>query len=521
MDREIIEGLNQFINWTKQFKKSEYLFRGLKSTSYIKKDDTVETSAHRRLSRTYKATEQDPLLEINRELLEKARLLGHGQRDGTDLSDLDLLAELQHYGAATCLLDFTFNTLVALWFACQQESRSKENGAVVVLRSDGPEPLKKVDSKLNRRNIDFFFKPDETERYRLYQWQPKYQNNRIIAQQSIFVFGHGPIKIENACEIKMNCKKEILIALEDLSGITGASLFFDFHGYVWLNAHDKPLIDPTAEQYRRRAIAAEDPERKIKYFTSAIKINEKEINKGEIEIDEKEKDKLTLENAENYRDRGQAYFWRNDFDKAIADHTKSIELNPESPHAYNLRGIALEAKADLRLKDKNKSVAEANRFFKKAICNYKKAIEIDPELAKAYNNLGNVYASQGALELKNGDKEASDKLFNKAIRKYKSALEKNKELPIAHCNLGEALLHIRDWKKARKALGTAKKMGADIAVSFGRDYKSVKEFTERTGFKLPDDLAKMLTEERGININELPEDLAKIAKMLTKLEEKK
>ena len=73
MEREIIEDLNQFIDWTGQFKKSEYLFRGLKGASYIK-DGTVETSAHRRLSRTYKITEQDPLLEINRELLEKARL---------------------------------------------------------------------------------------------------------------------------------------------------------------------------------------------------------------------------------------------------------------------------------------------------------------------------------------------------------------------------------------------------------------------------------------------------------------
>ena len=105
MEREIIKNLDRFIKWTKEFNRGEYLFRGLKSTCYIK-DGTVETSAHRRLSDEYKSTEQDPLLEINRELIEKARLLGHGQRDGQDLKDLDLLAELQHYGAATGLFSF-------------------------------------------------------------------------------------------------------------------------------------------------------------------------------------------------------------------------------------------------------------------------------------------------------------------------------------------------------------------------------------------------------------------------------
>ncbi len=41
--------------------------------------------------------------------------------DGADLSDLQRLSVLQHQGAATGLLDFTENPLVALWFACTDE----------------------------------------------------------------------------------------------------------------------------------------------------------------------------------------------------------------------------------------------------------------------------------------------------------------------------------------------------------------------------------------------------------------
>jgi hypothetical protein len=33
------------------------------------------------------------------------------------LSDLELLLELQHYGAATGLVDFSRDFLIALWFA--------------------------------------------------------------------------------------------------------------------------------------------------------------------------------------------------------------------------------------------------------------------------------------------------------------------------------------------------------------------------------------------------------------------
>lgn len=44
--------------------------------------------------------------------------MGYGKLDlQTELSDLEILAEIQHLGGATCLTDFTTNFLIALWFA--------------------------------------------------------------------------------------------------------------------------------------------------------------------------------------------------------------------------------------------------------------------------------------------------------------------------------------------------------------------------------------------------------------------
>ena len=52
-------------------------------------------------------------------LIEPARSRGFGQQDGGRLSDLQLVAKLQHFGAPTGLLDFSWSPLVALWFASE------------------------------------------------------------------------------------------------------------------------------------------------------------------------------------------------------------------------------------------------------------------------------------------------------------------------------------------------------------------------------------------------------------------
>ena len=54
--------------------------------------------------------------------LEPARTRGFGHELGRRLTDIELLAKLQHFGAATGLLDFTWNPLVALWFVCEDYS---------------------------------------------------------------------------------------------------------------------------------------------------------------------------------------------------------------------------------------------------------------------------------------------------------------------------------------------------------------------------------------------------------------
>ena len=114
-----VKTLKSFMEWAEQFNDGEYVFRGASNEKYI-----IEASTYRRLKdkdgdfKKQGDGTPEKLLKINEEMIEDARRQGHG----TDMKDLELLAELQHRGAATCLIDFTQNPLVALWMACREGS---------------------------------------------------------------------------------------------------------------------------------------------------------------------------------------------------------------------------------------------------------------------------------------------------------------------------------------------------------------------------------------------------------------
>ena len=264
-----VKTLSGFIKWAAQFNNGEYLFRGVSKDSY-----KIEASAYRRL-KTNKTAAQ--LLKVNQELIEKAKTQGHDQKNGRPLSDLDLLAELQHFGAATCLIDFTRNALIALWFACQQSSTEEKttNGKVFAVPRANVGRFETVDTKMREKNIDHFFEPNEDGTYKLYQWEPKLQNNRIIAQHSVFLFSGDPIKAADECVIMKSSKPKILESLEQLSDITEASMYPDFDGFARLHAHNKPYTELDAVDLLQHGVEAHqrrEVDDAINYYDQVISL---------------------------------------------------------------------------------------------------------------------------------------------------------------------------------------------------------------------------------------------------------
>ncbi|RKU18121.1 hypothetical protein C6500_13960 [Candidatus Poribacteria bacterium] len=351
-----VKTLRGFIKWAEQFDSGQYLFRGVSKENY-----KIEASASRRLGEN--GSDPERLLKINKEMIRDARLEGHDLKNGQRLSDLELLAELQHYGAATCLIDFTYSAQVALWMACRQRSKWNVNGKVFAVRSNDPIRFKKVTPESLQENLDYFFTTNVRTGYSRYQWQPKQQNNRIIAQQSIFLFGGAKIEAEADCVILRNSKETILSSLGKSSGITEARMFPDFDGFARLRAHDRLYVEPDAQDYLQHGIAAEQEGR----WKEAITYYDEVISS--------QPDNRLL--AEAYYNRGIAYGWdRNKTDQVIEDFTKAIEIKPDYVEAYSQRGLYFYFdKKDL------------NSAFK----DFNKVIELEPDHAEALCFRGTIW----------------------------------------------------------------------------------------------------------------------------------
>ena len=253
-----ITTLNEFMEWAQQLPAGGCLFRGVPNEKY-----KIQASAYRRPKEEDRDFEN--FFQINKSLIRDARLLGYDERNGRELRDLEILAELQHFGAATCLIDFTYSAQVALWFACQLDAKTSQdlpppNGRVFAVRSKSSR-FKEITPKMLKEGIAYFLQGNEGERAeqsqlqleQLYQWQPRQQNNRIIAQQSIFLFGDSQFNADAECVILESSKQDIRTKLQQVSGITEAMLFPDFDGFARLRGEDIPYTQLSAFAYFDRA----------------------------------------------------------------------------------------------------------------------------------------------------------------------------------------------------------------------------------------------------------------------------
>ena len=227
-------------------------------------------------------------------LVEAARSYGFDVSDGRDDTELQLLAKLQHLGAATGLIDFTWDSLVALWFATDNRETKQCDGKVVVIDLNDTTHFRRCTLSRNEQTVEKMFSNMSRPTERQYFWEPRFGDeaaNRVLRQRSVFVIGNavGPelteagilLELDIAAEDKELLRRE----LERLFGVGEQSLFPDVYGFARANSHDSSisrLDDPDyfenlgTELYQRseyeRAIVAccecirLDPTRWMPYF---------------------------------------------------------------------------------------------------------------------------------------------------------------------------------------------------------------------------------------------------------------
>ena len=92
--------------------------------------------------------------------------------------------------------------------------------------------------------------------------------------------------------------------------------------------------------------------------------------------------KNSPDSSRAYNNRGNAYGKKGQYDQAIKDFNRAIELKPDYVEAYINRGNAYNEEGE----------------YEQAIKDYSKAIELEPDAADAYYNLGVAYYKKGQYE---------------------------------------------------------------------------------------------------------------------------
>jgi len=131
-----------------------------------------------------------------------------------------------------------------------------------------------------------------------------------------------------------------------------------------------------------------------------------------------------LKQALDHFDRSTLYYYRGNFELALNEVEKAIEINRTAEY-LNLKGLIL---SELGRADEAKKV-------------YQEALKLEPNLAEIYNNLGLLYLK-------------SKKIEDAAVA-FQEALKRNVNYTLAYVHLGKVLLDMEKYDEAMQVFQRA------------------------------------------------------------------
>jgi tetratricopeptide (TPR) repeat protein len=139
-----------------------------------------------------------------------------------------------------------------------------------------------------------------------------------------------------------------------------------------------------------------------------------------------------------YHERGGAYAGKGMYDRAIEDYNVAIRLDPNDAYAYayNNRGIAYGNKG----------------MYDRAIEDHTAALRIDPDYADAYNNRGLAYRNKG--------------MYDRAIEDYNAALRIKADYALVYYNRGLAYYYKGMYDRAIEDYTAALRIDPNFANAY-------------------------------------------------------
>lgn len=191
------------------------------------------------------------------QLLTSARAPGYGRQSG----DIELLAVLQHHGAATRLLDVSSDPMVAMWFAVEDQDRLGQDGVLFAINISKAQIIGGTERKAWTTILGNLAEGDVA------YYEPPGADERIKVQRGRFVFSRLtgdeprelslPISLEDwtaekrdrffaggrdsgrpvppsilALEIPHKIKPRLLSLLENSYGYTSETMYPDLSGFA-------------------------------------------------------------------------------------------------------------------------------------------------------------------------------------------------------------------------------------------------------------------------------------------------
>jgi tetratricopeptide (TPR) repeat protein len=148
----------------------------------------------------------------------------------------------------------------------------------------------------------------------------------------------------------------------------------------------------------------------------------------------------TIERGQNlvagYHNRGIAYHYKGEYDRAIADYEQALRLEPGRADIYHDRGLAYHKKGE----------------YDPAITNYGQAILLKPDLAQAYYLRGNAYKAKGE--------------YDRAIADLGQAIRLKPDYVVAYNDRGAAYAEKGQYDQAIADYDQALRLKPDYAVAY-------------------------------------------------------
>ncbi len=423
-DEKIITCLADYIGWVKQLNENapngKFAFRGLSSLTYA-----VSASAYRRYPQGV-IEETDDLSEYAEDLLRDAQKYDFPELTQHGGDELKMLAELQHFGAATPFIDFTLNAFVALHFAlaanrgASKATDKAEDGCYVVALDIHETTMGNALSAFdNNSNIGIFYNAERVSTPRKYKqiledaegklvyWQPPLSNNRIIAQKSLFIFGKAVLKHKQDYRHKAIISAENCVTLQsELRAAYGdfADLFPDLTGFALYRAqHTVPYIAETAEGF-----AEELNKQGLSFYLNGQYGDALPLFERALEIRKKVLGENDPDTANSLNNLASLYKAQVDYDKALPLYKRALAiyektLGKDHPDTANsLNNLAL-------LYNNQRDYDKALPLCQRALAIREKALGEDhPDTAISLNNVAGLYDNRGE--------------YDKALPLYKRAL---------------------------------------------------------------------------------------------------